>query len=101
MMGFAVRQNGVLHSLDKLADRLLFRAGDLVECEMADLLRIADCQRAREVVFGNLIDAGDHMNSHPGPHSTDIARFDRTVALLEITHRLTGTDSREADEPQH
>lgn len=41
------------------------------------------------------------MNGHPGTDSADIAGLERIVPLLEISHRIVGTDSGEADQSQH
>ncbi len=100
-MDFAIIQNCALQGLDKLIDRLPFIARELVECKMMNLLRITNRQRMREVVFGNLIDASDHVNSHPGANSPHIARFERVILLLETSHRLISTYSSEAYNPQH
>src|SRR5450759_141252 len=100
-MDFTVIQNCMLQGLDKLVDRLSCIARDLVECEMTKLLSIADRQRVGEVVFRNMIEARDHINSHPGANSTHIARFERITLLLETSHCLIGPYSSEAHNPQH
>jgi len=55
---------------------------------MTKLARVAKLQRAVEVVFGNTVDMGDRMNSHPGVYRAYIARFERAVLLLETSYRL-------------
>jgi hypothetical protein len=41
------------------------------------------------------------MNGHPGSNCSDVARFERIILLLEISHRLTGTYTCEAHKSQH
>ena len=68
---------------------------------MTKRISIADCQFAGEVVFGNVIEVSDHMNSHPGANSIHIARFERVILLLETFYCPLGTDSSGAYNPQH
>src|ERR1700730_10410217 len=68
---------------------------------MTQHIRITDFQRAREVVFGNMVEVRDHMNCHPGANSAHIPRFERVILLLETSHRLISTYGSGAHNPQH
>ena len=68
---------------------------------MAKQTRIGDSQRAGKIPFGNMVNARDHMNSHPVANSAHIARLERVILLLETTHRLVCINSSEAHNPQH
>ena len=90
-----------MQSLDKPVDRLPSGAGELVECEMTNLFGAADCQRLCEVVFRYMVDVSDHVYGHPASNSAHIARFELVILLLEVSHRLIGSYSSNADDPQH
>ncbi|MGH2496095.1 MAG: hypothetical protein ACRDIV_15480 [Ktedonobacteraceae bacterium] len=68
---------------------------------MTKHVRIADCQLTGEVVFWNVVEVSDHINSHPGANSVHIARFERVILLLETFHRPVCTDGSGAYNPQH
>jgi len=52
--------------------------------------RIVDLQRVVQIVFGNAVDMGDHVNGHPGMNSAHITGFGSVILLLETLYRLKG-----------
>jgi len=87
---FTICQNGLLGGSYNTIYRLPFTYRDLIERCVTTLTRIADMQRAIEVVFGNMVDMGDHRNGHPGVNSFHISCLESSLLLLEISHCLKG-----------
>lgn len=96
-----IRRNGLLQRMDNLIDWLAFPPGDLVKRCMMECRRILQRERTIEVVFGNMVDIGDHMNSHPGMNGAHISSFDGFILLLEHARRLNGIDGGKNENAQH
>ena len=84
-----------------LVYRLSFMTGEFIERRMAVLVRIANLQRAVQVVFGNIVDLRDHMNSHPGMNCTHITCLDFTILPLETLHCLQSINGSKGENPKH
>lgn len=80
----------MLDGMYNLIHMLLFTIRDLIERSMMVQTRTAHMQRAVQVVFGNMVDMGDRMNSHPGMNSARISCPDSAILPLEASHRLKG-----------
>ncbi len=68
---------------------------------MTELGRVVHSERAVQIVFGNMANMGNHMNSHPGAYRTHISCFDRAILVLEIVYCLKGPDSSKGQQSQY
>ena len=100
-MLFTIRQNCMLNGMHYLIYRLFFTARDLIECHMANRTRSANVERSTQIVFGNMIDMGDHMHGHPGMNGAHIPCFNGAILLLKTSHRLKGTCGSKGQNTQH
>ncbi len=100
-MLFTIGQNGMLDCMYNLIYRLLFTIRDLIERHMTHRTRRTDMECATQVVFGNMIDMGDHVNGHPGMNSAHIPCFDSAILVLETSHRLESTYRSKDKDTQH
>src|SRR5216683_7995931 len=98
-MLFTIGQNGALDGSNHLVYGLPLAIGKHAERCVAKQIRTAELQRAFEVVLRNIIDMGDHMNSHPVANRAHITRFEGATLLLETAHRLKGIDSAYGQHP--
>ncbi len=100
-MLFPIRQNGMLNGMYHLIYRLAFIRGQFIEGRMTVLIRIANLQRVVQVVFGNIVDTRDHLNSHPGVNCTHVTFLDLTILLAETLHCLNSINNRKSKNSQH
>ena len=89
-MFFPVCQNGMLDDMYNLIYRLPFTTGKLIESHSMEQGRIVKLQRVIKIVFGNVVDMGDHVNSHPGFNSAYVLCFSSAILLLETLYCLKG-----------
>jgi hypothetical protein len=68
---------------------------------MAQLSWVVYSERVVQIIFGNVVNMGNHMDSHPGTHSTYISCFDSTVLLLKIMNCLKSPDSSKGQASQY
>ena len=78
-MTLTVGQNGALYGMYNPNHGLSFTTRNLIERRMIERITTGNIQRVVQVVFGNVIDMRDHMNSHPGTNRTHISRPDTTI----------------------
>ena len=91
----------MLEAMNNLIYRLPFTLRKLIERYMTERFRIAYIERVAQVVFGNIVNMGDHVNGHPGANSADITCFDSAKLLLETSRRLHGIYFSKGEESQH
>lgn len=65
-MRFVVRQDGLLQSMNKLLNRLVFAGRNFVECHPLQWLGSGYMQRLIQVGLGNVVNMRDNVNCHPG-----------------------------------
>src|SRR5438105_2732918 len=85
---FTIHQDGMLDGAYNLIHRLSFTIRDVIERRMTQHLRTTYIKRTVQVIFGNVVDIGDHMDGHPGMNSMYIFRSDSLILLLETSHRV-------------
>src|SRR5579863_1952354 len=89
-MFFTVRQNGMLDGVYNHTYGLSLTMRNPIQRYMTEQTSAADMQRAVQVVFRNMVNIGNYMNSHPGVDGVHIPCFDSAILLLEASHSLQG-----------
>ena len=91
----------MLDAVNNLIYGLPFTLRNLIEGYMTQWFRIAHIKRVAQVVFGNIVNMGDHVNGHPGTNSVHISCFDSAILLLETSRRLPGIYGSKGEQAQY
>jgi len=91
----------MLDAMNNLIYRLPFTLRKLIERYMTEWCRIVHTEGAAQVVFGNMVNMGAHMNGHPGTNSMHISCFDSAILLLETSRRLPGIYGSTSEKSQY